>query len=164
MGFFDDEAIVGRFDNSTSPQQNLQGFSNIWTALTNSGKLKGAFFFVVNLGGDAARLAVWIDYYDTAQTHSYLVIDGPFLSAANREEVQTLLGLTEEFQAKSLAAGLLPITGAGQKVFYCKYPAPDTSDLPDAGEAARVLSEAWLKANWQRTTAEEFLTRLSGHA
>jgi len=117
MGFFDKNAFAGRFTNSAVPQQNLYGFSNIWSALTSGDKLKGAFFFAVNVDASDPRLAVWIDYYDTPQTHSYLVIDGPFLSTANIEQIRGLLDLTEEFQRELLASGSPPIAGAGRKVF-----------------------------------------------
>ncbi|NYH26247.1 hypothetical protein [Paraburkholderia bryophila] len=157
MGFFDEKAITGRFTNSDIAKQNLHGFSNIWSNFTSGDKLKGAFFFPVRSSDGELRLAVWIDYYETAETHCYLVIDGPFLSAANVELIAELLGLTEAFQGKLLASGAPAVAGVGQKVFYCKYAAPDTVDLHDALEAAHKFAETWLKTDWHSMTAEEFL-------
>jgi len=157
MGFFDENAIAGRFANSDSAQQNLLDFSNIWSALTDGDKLKGAFLYPVQSADGEARLAVWIDYYDTPKTHCYLVIDGPFLGSASVEKIAELLELTEAFQSKLFDAGNSPAPGAGRKVFYCKHPAPDTTELHDVIEAAQKFANTWLKTNWQSTTAEEFL-------
>lgn len=157
MGFFDENAMAGRFANSDIAQQNLLGFSNIWSALTSGDKLKGAFFYPVQLTDGEVRLAVWIDYYDTPETHCYLVIDGPFLGSASVDQIAKLLDLTERFQGKLLAAGSPAAVGAGRKVFYCKHPAPDTTGSHDVIEAAHKFADTWLKTNWYSTTAEEFL-------
>jgi len=157
MGFFDEKAIAGRFANSNISQQNLLGFSNIWSALTSGDKLKGAFFYPVQSAHGELRLAVWIDYYDTLETHCYLVIDGPFLGSASVEQIAELLDLTEAFQDKLLASGSPPVAGAGRKIFYCKHPAPDTTDLHDVLEAAHKFADTWLKTNWHSMAAKEFL-------
>ncbi|WP_196487028.1 hypothetical protein [Burkholderia cepacia] len=157
MGFFDESAMTGRFANSGIAQQNLLDFSNIWRALTSSNKLKGAFLYPVQAAGGEVRLAVWIDYYDTPETHCYLVIDGPFLGSASVEQIAELLDLTETFQDKLFAADGHSPTGVGRTVFYCKHFAPDTTGLHDVIEAAHKLADTWLKANWHSSTSVEFL-------
>ncbi|MFM0199379.1 hypothetical protein PQR53_05775 [Paraburkholderia fungorum] len=105
-------ACLHEFTNSGIAQQNLLGFSNIWSALTSGDKLKGAFFYPVQSTDHEVRLAVWIDYYDTPETHCCLVIDGPFLGSASVDQIAELLDLTETFQGKLFAAGSPPAVNA----------------------------------------------------
>jgi hypothetical protein len=157
MGMFDDRAIAHRFSKARTPQENLDGFRQIWGNFTNSyhtnpGIFKYLALFAVRVdSGDGAdsdvRLAALLDHRDMGP--GYLVIDGVFLGTADVQQIAELLKSTDEFLA-GRAPDIMPT------VFYCKVPAPRTEHMQDL-EAARELCGHLAGSSFARLNSEEFL-------
>ncbi|WP_146166262.1 hypothetical protein [Trinickia symbiotica] len=149
MAWFDQNASARRFEASPTADESLGRFINVIDGLTTSKRERLHHIYLFATERPDVRLVI-VMYYDAGRA-TYDVIDGPVFTAANINQICSVLHVADNFaDGRPLAAGDNP------KVFYCGKPAPRTDDIHPF-DAAKELVDHFLKSSNCKINSHGFL-------
>jgi hypothetical protein len=151
MAYFDENASAQRFEPSSTVEQSLERFINLFEGLANSevigDRLRGMFLFATE--GPDVRLAAVVDC-EICGLRTYEVLDAPIFTSANIEQIHEIVRVTDKYQAKLTEVGITA-------VFYCSKPAPRTDNQIHPFDAARELLAYYWNSFVAKANSEKFL-------